>query len=109
MVALNKETVCLLDDDPSILKATRRLLDSVGWKGEAFSDPIAFLQHAAAHCPDVAVIHTLIAQVRVLEVQTRFGRVSTATRLSVLTSNDDPSRRVMAMNAGAHRFFVKGP
>ena len=33
MVALNKEAaaVCLLDDDASILKATRRLLDSAGW------------------------------------------------------------------------------
>jgi len=41
MVALNKETaaVYLLDDDTSILKATRRLLDSAGWKVEAFSDP----------------------------------------------------------------------
>ena len=32
MVALNNEAaaVCLLDDDASILKATRRLLDSAG-------------------------------------------------------------------------------
>ena len=71
MVALNKETVCLLDDDPSILKATRRLLDSVGWKVEAFSDPIAFLEHAAAHCPDVAVIDILMPDMSGPEVQTR--------------------------------------
>jgi len=108
MVALNKETVCLLDDDPSILKATRRLLDSVGWKVEAFSDPIAFLEHAAAHCPDVAVIDILMPQMSGLEVQTRLRRVSPATRVIVLTSNDDPSARVMAMNAGASGFFVKG-
>ena len=33
MVAINREAaaVYLLDDDPSILKATRRLLDSAGW------------------------------------------------------------------------------
>ena len=49
MVALNKETVAvsLLDDDPSILKATSRLLDSVGWKVETFTDPFAFLEHAS--------------------------------------------------------------
>jgi len=53
MVALNKETaaVYLLDDDTSILKATRRLLDSAGWKVEAFSDPIAFLEHARDALP----------------------------------------------------------
>jgi len=54
MVALNKEksAVYLLDDDTSVLKATSRLLDSVGWKVEAFTDPIAFLEQAARHCPD---------------------------------------------------------
>jgi len=108
MVALNKETVCLLDDDPSILKATRRLLDSVGWKVEAFSDPIAFLEHAAAHCPDVAVIDILMPQMSGLEVQTRLRRVSPATRVIVLTAKDDPSVRRMAMNAGASAFFIKG-
>ena len=50
MVALNKETVFLLDDDSSILKSTGRLLDSVGWKVEAFADPISFLEQAAMRC-----------------------------------------------------------
>ena len=108
MVALNKETVCLLDDDPSILKATRRLLDSVGWKVEAFSDPIAFLEHAAAHRPDVAVIDILMPQMSGLEVQTRLRRVSPSTRVIVLTAKDDPSVRRMAINAGASAFFIKG-
>src|SRR5438876_9495066 len=110
MVALSKETsaVYLLDDDPSILKATRRLLDSVGWKVEAFSDPIAFLEHAAAHCPDVAVIDILMPQMSALEVQTRLRRVSPATRGIVLTSHDDPSLRAMAMNARRAGHFVKG-
>ena len=58
MIALSKETptVYLLDDDASVLKATRRLLDSVGWKVEAFTDPIAFLGRAAVDSPSVAVI-----------------------------------------------------
>ena len=49
MVALNKETVYLLDDDCSILKSTGRLLDSAGWTVEAFTDPITFLDQAAKH------------------------------------------------------------
>ncbi len=110
MVALSKETsaVYLLDDDTSILKATRRLLDSAGWKVEAFTDPIVFLEHAAAHHPDVAVIDILMPEMNGLEVQARLRRVSPATRVIVLTSKDDPWVRVMAMNAGASAFFVKG-
>ena len=110
MVALSKETsaVYLLDDDPSILKATRRLLDSVGWKVEAFSDPIAFLEHAAIHCPELAVIDIVMPDMNGLEVQTRLRRVSPSTRVIVLTAKDDPSVRRMAMNAGASAFFIKG-
>lgn len=110
MVALCKETsaVYLLDDDPSILKATCRLLDSVGWKVEAFSDPIAFLEHAAIHCPELAVIDIVMPDMNGLEVQTQLRRVSPSTRVIVLTAKDDPSVRRMAMNAGASAFFIKG-
>jgi FixJ family two-component response regulator len=108
MVALNKETVYLLDDDSSILKSTCRLLDSAGWKVEAFTDPIAFLEQAAMHCPDVAVIDILMPVMSGLEVQTRLRCNSPLTRVIILTAKDDPSVRRMAMNAGASAFFIKG-
>jgi FixJ family two-component response regulator len=108
MVALTKEIVYLLDDDSSILKCTGRLLDSAGWKVEAFTDPIAFLEQAAMHCPDVAVIDILMPVMSGLEVQTRLRRLSPSTRVIVLTAKDDPSVRRMAMNAGASAFFIKG-
>ena len=108
MVALNKEIVYLLDDDSSILRSTGRLLDSAGWKVEAFTDPIAFLDQAATHCPDVAVIDILMPEMNGLEVQTRLHRVSPSTRVIVLTAKDDPSARQIAMNRGASGFFIKG-
>ena len=108
MVALDKETVYLLDDDSSILKSTGRLLDSAGWKVEAFTDPIAFLEHAAIHCPDVAVIDVIMPAMNGLEVQTRLRSISPSTRVVVLTAKDDPSVRRTAMNSGASAFFIKG-
>jgi FixJ family two-component response regulator len=108
MVALNKEIVYLLDDDSSILKSTGRLLDAAGWKVEVFTDPIAFLEQAATHCPDVAVIDILMPQMSGLEVQVRLRHVSPSTRVIVLTAKDDPSVRRLAMNRGASAFFIKG-
>lgn len=110
MVALNKETlaVCLLDDDCSVLKATSRLLDSVGWQVNAFTSPNTFLEHAATHRPDLAIIDILMPEMNGLEVQARLRRVSPSTRVIVLTARDDPSVRRMAINAGASAFFVKG-
>ena len=109
MVALDKDTiaVCLLDDDPSVLRATNRLLDSVGWKVNAFTDPTKCLDHAATHCPDVAIIDILMPDMNGLEVQARLRRVSPATRVVMLTAKDDPSVRRMAMNAGASAFSSK--
>ena len=110
MIALSKETlaVYLLDDDSSVLKATRRLLDSAGWNVKAFTDPIAFLEHAAMHSPSVAVIDIRMPDMNGLEVQTRLRRVAPSTRVIVLTSKDDPAVRTTAMNAGAYAFFIKG-
>ena len=110
MVALDKETVAvsLLDDDPSVLRATSRLLDSVGWKVNAFTDPTKFLEHAATHCPDIAIVDILMPEMNGLEVQACLRRVSPATRVVMLTAKDDPSVRRMAMNAGASGFFIKG-
>ena len=111
MVALNKEAaaVYLLDDDASILRGTRRLLDSAGWNNvETFTDPIAFLEQAEMHRPDVAVIDILMPDMSGLEVQRCLRTISPSTRVIVLTSKDDPSVRNMAMNAGASAFFIKG-
>jgi FixJ family two-component response regulator len=110
MVALNKETlaVYLLDDDASILKSTGRLLDSAGWKVETFTDPNTFLEQAAMHFPDVAVIDILMPVMSGLEVQTRLRCVSPSTRVIVLTGKDDPTVHRMAVNGGASAFFIKG-
>jgi len=110
MIAPSKETptVYLLDDDASVLKATRRLLDSVGWNVEAFTDPIAFLGRAAVDSPSVAVIDIRMPDMNGLDVQKHLQRVAPSTRIIVLTSKDDPAVRATAINAGAYAFFVKG-
>jgi two-component system response regulator HydG len=80
----------------------------VGWKVNAFTDPMTFLENVATHCPDVAIIDILMPEMGGLEVQARLRRVSPSTRVIVLTARDDPSVRRMAMNGGASAFFVKG-
>ena len=105
---MRKLSVCLLDDDPSVLKSTRRLLHSVGWEVESFTDPRAFLEHAATARPQVAVLDVWMPEMNGLDVQRRLREISPATRVIVLTSKDDASVRATAMNAGASAFFLKG-
>ena len=100
-------TVCLVDDDASVLKATGRLLASSGWKVESFLDPIAFLRYAETCKPNVVVLDILMPSMNGLEVQNELRTISPSTRVIILTSKDDPSVRSKAMAAGASNFFLK--
>ena len=107
LVAKSASTVWLLDDDPSVLKATGRLLASAGWEVERFIDPDAFLRHAEIHHPRVVVIDMGMPRMDGLEVQRRLSGISPSTRVIVLTANDDRIVRWKALAAGAAAFFIK--
>lgn len=99
--------VFLLDDDPSVLKATSRLLSSEGWESETFTDPHSFLDRVEKQRPPVVVIDIWMPLMNGLEVQARLRRVSPSTQVIVLTSKDDPLVRSQALDAGASAFFLK--
>jgi FixJ family two-component response regulator len=101
------QPICLVDDDPSVLKATKRLLSSAGWKVESFTDPIAFLRFAQLNRPPMAILDILMPIMNGLKVQTELRRFSPSTRVIILTSKDDASVREQAMNAGASAVFLK--
>jgi two-component system response regulator HydG len=100
-------TVCLVDDDPSVLKATSRLLSFEGWKVESFSDPTAFLRYARTHRPEVVVLDIWMPIMDGLEVQRQLQTSCPSARVIVLTSNDDPAVRSKALDAGARAFILK--
>jgi FixJ family two-component response regulator len=103
----NANVVCLLDDDPSVLKGLSRLLASAGWHAEQFSDPATFLLYARTHRTPVAVIDVWMPRMNGLEVQSRLHEFSPSTRVIIFTGKDDPLIRSTALTAGATAFFAK--
>ncbi len=103
----NGYAICLLDDDPSALKGTNRLLLSAGWRAKSFDDPHSFLDYAQTHRPKVAVLDVLMPVMNGLEVQRRLREISPSTKVIILTSVDDPAARSKAIEAGASAFFLK--
>ena len=103
----NTDVICLLDDDPSVLKAVARLLSSAGWHVQQFSDPEKFLEYAKIHRSPVAVIDVWMPLMNGLEVQSRLRELSPSTRVIIFTGKDDPRVRSTALNAGASAFLSK--
>jgi FixJ family two-component response regulator len=103
----NAFAVCLLDDDPSVLKGLGRLFSSADLDAKTFDDPKEFLSYAQTHRPAVALIDVCMPQMSGLEVQSRLGKISPSTRVIIFTGKDDPLVRSTALNAGASAFLTK--
>ena len=99
--------ICLLDDDPSVLKGLGRLLSSEGFDAKQFVEPGAFLKYAEVHRTPVAIIDICMPLMNGLEVQSRLRNVSPSTRVIVLTGREDPRVQATALKGGASAFFLK--
>jgi len=100
-------SIWLLDDDVSMLKALGRLMDSAGFDVEKFSDPVTFLARLEQATCRLAVLDVWMPQMSGLEVQARLRRDSPATQIIFLTGRDDPMARQTAIEGGAFAFLSK--
>jgi DNA-binding NtrC family response regulator len=99
--------ICLIDDDPSMLRALDRLLLSAGLQAQLFSEPLDFLSYVSCNSVAVAVIDIWMTGMTGLEVQTKLQVVSPKTRVIISTANDHDSVRNAAIESGAAAYFVK--
>ena len=99
--------VCLVDDDPSVLKSMHYLLASEGIKVRTFSKAEDFLAHASAQHVPVVVTDIWMDQVTGLEVLARLCAISPETRVIVITAREDLAARATAMAIGPVAFFMK--
>lgn len=99
--------VCLLDDDPSVLKSMAYLLASDGLKARPFSRAEDFLTHASQHHVPLVVTDIWMDGVTGLEVLARLCAISPKTRVIVITAREDLAARATVMAIGPIAFFSK--
>ena len=99
--------VCLVDDDPSVLKSMQYLLASEGFKVRPFNQPEDFLAHASTHRVPVVVTDIWMDRVTGLEVLARLCAISPRTKVIVITAREDLAARATAMAIGPVAFFIK--
>jgi FixJ family two-component response regulator len=101
------DSIWLLDDDVSMLKALGRLMNSAGFSVEKFNQPAAFLARLEQATCRVAVLDVWMPDMNGLEVQACVRQDSPETRIIFISGRDDPSVRQAALDAGAFAFFAK--
>jgi FixJ family two-component response regulator len=99
--------ICIVDDDASLLRALRRLLDATGFRVEAFSSAEAFLgsrHHGGADC---LVLDVHLGGLSGLDLQEHLATSGIRTPVVIITAHDDPPTRDRARRAGVVEYLRK--
>jgi len=99
--------VYLIDDDPGVLKALSRLLQTAGYKTKTFSSSQAFLDGHDPSAPGCAVLDLSMPGLDGLELQQKLTQQEADRPIIFLTAHGNIAKSVKAMRAGAIDFLLK--
>jgi FixJ family two-component response regulator len=101
------EVVCLVDDDPMVLRSTGRLLVSDGFAVRPFNKGKDFIAYVASHEVPLVVLDIWMEEMTGLEVLARLCAISPQTHVIVITGREDSAARITAMQIGIVAFLIK--
>jgi two-component system response regulator FixJ len=101
------QTVCVVDDDFSVLKSVSRMLESDGLSARAFADPRLFLEHLGMNSVPVVVLDVWMERMTGMELLAHLCAKSPHTRIIFITGREDPTAEATVMQAGIFAFFQK--
>ena len=103
----SSEIVCLVDDDPMVLRSTGRLLVSDGFAVRPFNKGEDFIAYVASHEVPLVVLDIWMEEMTGLEVLARLCAISPQTHVIVITAHEDSAARITAMQIGIVAFLIK--
>jgi FixJ family two-component response regulator len=99
--------VYVVDDDPDVLKAFRRLLQTEGYNVGTFESPRAFLNANDPAAPGCVLLDVGMMEMDGLETQKQLAAVGDTRPVIFVTGLDDVPASIKAMKAGAHDYLIK--
>jgi FixJ family two-component response regulator len=100
-------TVYVVDDDPDVLKAIERLLQSVGLDVATFASPHQFLDGYDRDAPGCLVLDLALPGLSGLDLQQLLEQQASQLPIVFLTGRGDIASSVRAMKHGATDFLTK--
>jgi RNA polymerase sigma factor (sigma-70 family) len=103
----SQATVYVVDDDPSVRRGLRRLIESVGRTVETLDSAQEFLQKYDRERPGCLVLDVRMPGVGGLELQERLAEEGIEVPIIFITGHGDVPMTARAMKAGAMDFIQK--
>ena len=101
------ELICVVDDDESVRRSTRLLIESLGFRVATFESAEAFLKSEKRHDTSCLILDVQMPGISGLQLQTRLARDGHSIPVIFITAYDDNQSRRQAMQAGAVAFLDK--
>jgi RNA polymerase sigma factor (sigma-70 family) len=98
--------VFVVDDDPSVRRAIKRLLESVGLEVQSFGSAPEFL-HSVPDAPSCLVLDIRLPGISGLDFQRMMAEANIHIPIIFITGHGDVPMTVRAMKAGAVEFLTK--
>ena len=105
--APGSEIVCLVDDDPLVLRSTGLLLASEGFVVRQFNNGEDFIAYVMSHKVPLVVLDIWMEKMNGLEVLARLCAISPQTHVIVITGREDSAARITATQIGTIGYLVK--
>ena len=102
-----QKIIAVVDDDPSMLRATKDLLDAHGFATELFTSAEEFLDHGAAAQADCLLLDIHLGGMSGIELRHQLRISSPTLPVIFMTALDDEGTRGQAEKAGCVAFLRK--
>ena len=99
--------VCVVDDDPAVLRSLERLLKAAGFAVCTFPSPTEFLARVAPDVPGCLLLDLSMPELSGLDLQGALERMGCRQPVIFISGRGDVRSSVSAMKAGALDFLTK--
>lgn len=100
-------TIFVIDDDESVIRALRDLLESAGFRVETFRSAQDFLDSGRSESHNVLILDVRMPELSGIELQKQLAASGSKLPVIFITAHEDTLAEKTALEAGAVAFLHK--